>query len=65
MRTSNPTNHTPPSAIPPDPAELAMAAVGWRRTGLLQRLVKVEREAQPLPAEDRSPAEEAAARSAA
>jgi hypothetical protein len=25
---------------PPEPAEVAIAAMGWRRTGLLQRLVK-------------------------
>jgi hypothetical protein len=65
MRTLSKTVHHSGSVTPPDPAEVAIAAVGWRRTGLLQRLVKVEREAHVLAADDRSPAEEAAAPRAA
>ncbi len=30
----------PGSVVPPEPAEVAMESVGWRRVGLLQRLVK-------------------------
>jgi hypothetical protein len=33
------------SAVPLEPAEVALSGVGWMRLGLLQRLVKVEREA--------------------
>ena len=32
----------PGSIVPPEPAEVAMESVGWRRVGLLQRLVKTE-----------------------
>jgi hypothetical protein len=53
------------TAIPREPAEVGAAAVGWQRTGLLQRLVKLDRQADAHAAEDRSPTEEVAARRAA
>ena len=31
------------SVAPADPVEVAIGAVAWQRTGLLQRLVKVDR----------------------
>jgi hypothetical protein len=34
------------TVVPADPGERALERVGWRRTGLLQRLVKVEAEAE-------------------
>lgn len=42
----------PGSVVPPEPAEIAMASVGWRRIGLLQRLVKMEAETASLAADD-------------
>ena len=36
------------SVVPPGPAEVAVAGVGWRRVGLLQRLVKLERDSLSL-----------------
>ena len=42
----------PGSVVPPEPAELAMESVGWRRVGLLQRLVKTEVETASLTADD-------------
>lgn len=38
--------------MPPEPAEIAMESVGWRRVGLLQRLVKTEAETASLAADD-------------
>jgi hypothetical protein len=43
MNRANITN-APRSAVPLEPAEVALTEVGWMRHGLLQRLVKVERE---------------------
>jgi hypothetical protein len=50
------------SLVPADPIEVGVSAVDWQRTGLLQRLVKVDRQAD---AADRAPIHEAAARRAA
>jgi hypothetical protein len=36
------------SVVPPEPAEIAMASVGWRRVGVLQRLVKTKAETASL-----------------
>jgi hypothetical protein len=57
--------HTTSKATPPDPAQVAIAAFHWRRTGLLQRLVKLGRRAQAPVVTDRPPAETAAARRSA
>jgi hypothetical protein len=53
------------STAPPDPAQKAIAAFHWRRTGLLQRLVKLGRRAQAPVVADRPSAENAAARRSA
>jgi hypothetical protein len=63
MRTLSTEVH-PGNVVPPDPAEVGIAAVGWERRGLLRRLLKVEREALGLAAEDRTPAAEPARRAA-
>jgi hypothetical protein len=39
------TTSAPRSSVPLEPAEVALSGVGWSRVGLLQRLVKVERQA--------------------
>jgi hypothetical protein len=49
----------------PDPGEVGASAAGWQRIGLLQRLVKDDRQADIRGTEDRSPAEEVAERRAA
>lgn len=45
MKTSRRTSEYR-SSVPPEPAEVAMRSTGWRRTGLLRRLVKAERRAR-------------------
>jgi hypothetical protein len=45
MRKSSTTVQDPGSMTPADPAEVAIANVGWRRIGLLRRLVKMKRRA--------------------
>jgi hypothetical protein len=50
------------SLVPADTIEVGVSAVDWQRTGLLQRLVKVDRQAD---AADRASIHEAAARRAA
>jgi hypothetical protein len=57
--------HTASSGTPPDPAQVAIAAFHWRRTGLLQRLVKLGRGAEAPVVANRLPAEKAAARRSA
>jgi hypothetical protein len=64
MKTSRRTRHSR-SPIPPDAAEVAMASVGWRRVGLLQRLVKVERARDLVAADDRIARSEHSQRQAA
>jgi hypothetical protein len=53
------------SAAPPDPAQEAIAKFRWRRTGLLQRLLKVGGRAQTPAVADRPRAEKAAVRRSA
>jgi hypothetical protein len=53
------------SALPPDPAEAAIASVRWRRTGLLGQLVKIEPEADAPVTEHEPIVSEATARRAA
>jgi hypothetical protein len=65
MRESMLVNRAWASVTPPEPAEAAISATGWRRTGLLQRLVKAEPQARALAVDDRRPTEELAARRAA
>jgi hypothetical protein len=65
MRNLTPTHHPSGSAIPPEPNHVAIAGARWQRSGFLQRLVKLDREAHTLAAEDREPAETPAARRAA
>ena len=50
------------SFVPPDPIEVGVSAVDWQRTGLLQRLVKVDRQAD---AANWAPSHQVAARRAA
>jgi hypothetical protein len=42
------------SVVPAEPAEIAMESVGWRRVGLLQRLVKTDAETASLAADHSS-----------
>jgi hypothetical protein len=65
MRNLTTTHHAWGTVIPPEPHEVAAAGVRWRRTGFLQRLERLDRDAHMLAAEDPQPTEEPAARRAA
>ena len=43
MSTSSTHVQDPGNMTPADPAEVAIANVGWQRIGLLRRLVKITR----------------------
>lgn len=64
MRNLTPTYHSSGSMVPPEPQEVAIAGVRWRRTGFLQRLAKLDRDAHTLAAEDRERSEPVARRAA-
>jgi hypothetical protein len=65
MRNLTTAHHAWGSVTPPEPHEVAVAGVRWRRTGFLQRLERLDRDAQMLAAEDPQPTEKPAARRAA
>jgi hypothetical protein len=65
MRNLTPAHHGSGTVVPPEPHEVAIAGIRWRRTGFLQRLAKLDPDAYLLAAEDREPAEKPAARRAA
>ncbi len=65
MRNLTPAHHPSGSVIPPEPTHVAIGGVRWRRTGFLQRLMKLDRDAHTLVAADREPAEKPFARRAA
>jgi hypothetical protein len=65
MRDLTEVHHPSGSVVPPEPTEVAIAGVRWRRTGFLQRLAKHDRDADTLAAQDREPAEKPAAQRAA
>jgi hypothetical protein len=65
MRDLTQAHHPSGSVVPPEPTEVAIAGVRWRRSGFLQRLEKLDRDVHTLGAEDREPAEKPAARRAA
>jgi hypothetical protein len=65
MRDLTQVHHPSGSVVPPEPTEAAIAGARWRRTGFLQRLAKLDRNAQTVVAQDREPAEKPAARRAA
>jgi hypothetical protein len=64
MKQPTSVTSTRTSLVPPDPIEVEAAAVDWQRTGLLQRLVRSDRQADALAAH-RAPIHETAARRAA
>ena len=65
MRDLTQAHHPSGSVVPPEPTEVAIAGVRWRRTGFLQRLAKADRNADALAALGREPAEKLTARRAA
>jgi hypothetical protein len=65
MNAQTPVTQNLRSALPLDPAEAAIAGVRWQRTGLLGRLVRVERETDTPVTERRPTVSEATARRAA
>jgi hypothetical protein len=42
------------SAVPPEPGEVAIESVGWRRVGVLRRLVRTDAEPASLAAREAS-----------
>jgi hypothetical protein len=63
MRTLIPTHDTV-SLVPADPTEVAIAGVRWRRMGWLQRLVRLDGDADQLTHTNQTPAEQASRRAA-